>query len=154
MLTLASLLLAALSGTHTPTPVPLASDAKRLVDRVVAAKTQDDEQAAFNALVRLGCPGVPAGAAYLSDERDLPFHAIGLVNEAPDAVEGLRHYGPETVGDAVAAILNQVTGQHFGFVYNGATPKERAECVRQWRAYIASTPRSQLCGPPAPTPGP
>jgi hypothetical protein len=149
----AFLLLAAIpTTTPTPTPLPFAPEASRSVERAVTAKSAEEQQSAFDALLQLGCPAVPALAQYLSDARHLSFHSLRLRNEARDAFEAYRLYGPETVGDAIAAILNAVTGQHFGFVYNGSTESERAECARRWRAFIASTPRSELCGPAAPKP--
>jgi len=42
----------------------------------------------------------------------------------------MRHYAPQVVVDALAAILNQITGQHFGFIYNGATEVERAKTIQ------------------------
>ncbi len=49
------------------------------------------------------------------------------------------------VVDAVAAILDQITGQHFGFIYNGATAAERATTVCGWREWLQKTPTKKLC---------
>ena len=118
---------------------------RALIDKAVAAKTQEQQQAAFDRVIALGCPAVPALGAALDDARPLPVRYIRLVNHAKDAFEAFRQYGPETVTDAVAAMLNQLTGEHFGSIYNGATPAERAETVKAWRAFIARTPPEKLC---------
>jgi hypothetical protein len=57
----------------------------------------------------------------------------------------MRHYGPEKVVDALAAILNQITGQDFGFIYNGATDSERTETIQGWRDFLKKTPAMKLC---------
>jgi hypothetical protein len=54
-------------------------------------------------------------------------------------------YGPEVLTDALAAILNQITGQHFGFIYNGGTEEERAKVVKGCREFVAKTPPDRLC---------
>jgi len=118
---------------------------RALIDKAVAAKTHVEQQAAFDRVIALGCPAVPALGAALDDVRRLPVRYIRLENRAKDAFEAFRQYGPETVTDAVAALLNQLTGEHFGFIYNGATPAERAETVTAWRAFIARTPPEKLC---------
>lgn len=73
----------------------------------------------------------------MDDRRPIPFRTITLENHAPGTLEGLRHYGPELMVDAVAAILNQITGADFGFIYNGASEAERRATVIGWRRYRA-----------------
>jgi hypothetical protein len=105
----------------------------------------DAEQQAFSDLEAIGCPAVPAIIRRMDDRRSLPDPRISLRNKSPQAFEGLRHYGPIQVVDALAAILNQVTGQDFGFIYNGATDDERAKAIQGWRKFLESTPASDLC---------
>ena len=50
------------------------------------------------------------------------------------------------VVDALAAILNQITGQDFGFIYNGATDAERTKAIQGWRDWLSRTPPEKLCG--------
>jgi len=113
-----------------------------LIEKMVDKKT---EQQAFADLESLGCPAVPTIIERMDDRRKLPDPRISLRNKSPDAFEGLRHYGPEKVVDALAAILNQITGQHFGFIYNGATDAERDKTVRGWRDFLRTTPFAKLC---------
>jgi len=110
----------------------MASRVSQLVGQTTAKNT---EQAAFANLEALGTPAVPYLVGHLDDMRPLPEHEISVANTSPDAFEGLRHYSPETVHDALAAILNQLTSQNFVFVYNGATPSERQANMDQWRAW-------------------
>jgi hypothetical protein len=121
------------------------------IDRRVSAlieKTteRDTEQKAFADLEALGCAAVPAIIERMDDRRNLPDRRISLRNKSPQPLEGIRHYGPEQVVDALAAILNQVTGQDFGFIFNGATDQERSKTVEGWRGFLKSTPASKLCG--------
>jgi len=105
---------------------------KVFIDRMSDAQT---EEAAFATVESMGMPYVPAIIDLMDDRRELPDKRISLRNYSPHAFEGLRHYGPDKITDAVAAILNQITGEDFGFIYNGATDAERARTVAGWRIY-------------------
>jgi len=107
------------------------ANVQRLVDQAVDAK---EEQNAFRDLEGVGMGGVPALIEIMDDRRPLPIPAISLRNP-PGAFEGLRHYGPKTVVDALAAILNQITFYDFGFIYSGGSDEERARAVAGWRVY-------------------
>jgi hypothetical protein len=113
-----------------------------LIERMLNA---DTEQKAFANLEGLGCAAVPAIIRRMDDRRRLPDPQIALRNKSPQAFEGIRHYGPEEVVDALAAILNQMTGQDFGFIYNGAADEERTKAIRGWRKYLETTPAPDLC---------
>ena len=118
---------------------------KQVADLIQKMLNEKSEQQAFADLEALGCPAVPAIIERMDNYRNLPDPRISLRNKSPDAFEGLRHYGPEKVVDALAAILNQITGQNFGFIYNGAKDAERKKTVKGWRDFLKKTPRSQLC---------
>ena len=106
------------------------SRVSRLIDETT--KSEKSAQKAFNELEVLGNQAVPYLVGNLGDMRPLATREIALENRASDAFEGIRHYGPETVHDALAAILSQVTGKSFIIVYNGATPNEREENRVKW----------------------
>lgn len=112
--------------------------ASRVSQLVEHTTTKSTEQTAFVSLEALGTSAVPYLIAHLGDMRPLPEHEISLANTSPNAFEGSRHYSPETVHDALAAMLNQITGQNFVFVYNGATPQERLANAEQWRAWCVT----------------
>lgn len=44
----------------------------------------------------------------------------------------MRHYGPQKVIDVIAAILNQITGQHWGDIYNGGSDAQRNKEYLDW----------------------
>jgi len=121
---------------------PVDKQVAALIERMLNKKT---EQKAFSDLEALGCPAVPAIIAQMDDRRTLPVPRISLKNKSPDAFEGMRHYGPQEVVDALAAILNQITGQDFGFISNGATDKERTNTIQGWRDFLKNTPSAKLC---------
>ncbi len=112
---------------------------------IVRIGNRSTEQQSFADLEALGCQAVPAIIKHMDDRRRLPDPRISLRNKSPQAFEGLRHYGPQEVVDALAAILNQVTGQDFGFIYNGATDEERTNTVQRWRDFLHNTPTAKLC---------
>jgi hypothetical protein len=115
--------------------VPADQLAAHVSSLVAAALDAHTESAAFIALEKLGEPGVPYIVSHLRDFRVLPVKAISLENHSPQAFEGLRHYGPATVHDALSAILNQVTGQTFVFVYDGATNADRERNAAAWTTW-------------------
>jgi hypothetical protein len=113
--------------------------AARVSVLVEAALVKDKETQAFAELETMGIEATPYLVGHLDDMRPLPVQQISLVNNSPKAFEELRHYGPKVVHDALAAILNQVTGQHFVFVYNGASEADRRENIQAWRSWCRST---------------
>jgi hypothetical protein len=124
----------------------MASQVSTLVDRTTI---KGKEQDAFAQLEALGPPAVPYLVSHLGDMRPLPEHEISLANNFPGAFEGLRHYSPQTVHDALAAILNQLTSRDFVSVYNGASPAERRANAAQWRVWCIKTfpEKASVCGP-------
>lgn len=97
--------------------------------------TPERQAEIFRQLEALGEAGVPAIVAQMDDRGLLAVRQITLANP-PGHFEGLRHYGPELVVDALDAILNQITG-FGGFVPNGGSERERQAAVAAWRAYAA-----------------
>jgi len=113
-----------------------------LIEKMLKAST---EQKAFSDLEALGCAAVPAIIRQMDDRRRLPDPRMALRNKMPDAFEAIRQYGPIEVVDALAAILNQLTGRDFGSIYNGATDDERNKAVQGWRHFLQTTPSANLC---------
>jgi len=108
----------------------LQSSVSGLIDKTVGSGKA--ARKAFGELESLGNQVAPYFVGHLGDMRPLAARGISLQNRAPDAFEGVRHYGPEVVHDALAAILSQMTGESFVFVYNGATAQERQENRDRW----------------------
>lgn len=106
---------------------------KGFVDATTSRETQ---AAAIRGLTALGFDAVPAMIALMDDPRRLPKREIVLQNHSSGRFEDVRRYSPEIVTDAMAAILNHVTGEDFGSIYNGATERERREAVDGWRVYL------------------
>ena len=125
-------ILARFGKEFPPEKEPLYNRVKELIDRTTQRETQVD---AFGQLEKLGLDGVPAMIMLMDDRRDLAIPAITFVNP-PGHWEGLRHYGPRKVVDAISAVLNQITSQVFGSIYNGASEKERQEAVNGWKLYL------------------
>jgi hypothetical protein len=103
-------MLAQFDALFPPAKEPLYAKVKELVDATTRADTQ---MSAFRDLEALGPKGVPAIVMFLDDPRKLGVPEITLKNP-PGHWEGLRHYAPRTVGDALHFILNQITGEDFG----------------------------------------
>ncbi len=98
-------------------------------------KDPERERSAFSQLEALGIPAVLSTIRYMDDRRRLAEPVISLENKARNAFEARRFYGPKLVVDALAAILNQVTGMRFGDLDNGGSDAMRDHAVRGWRLY-------------------
>lgn len=105
----------------------------------------DTEHKAFSDLEAPGCAAVPAIIRRMDDRRVLPDPSISLRNKSPQAFEAVRHYGPKEVVDALAAILNRLTGLDFGSIYDGATDEERTKTVQGWHEFLETTSVANLC---------
>jgi hypothetical protein len=113
-----------------------------------AAMALETQNQAFYDLEALGTAGVPYLIGHLSDVRPLPRGShISLENKAINAFEGMRHYSPKTVHDALHAILNQLTGQRFEDVYGGASNEVRENNTAKWRSWcvIKFPAKTEVC---------
>ena len=135
---------AAPAPIRQPSQAAIKTDVRKLIEQIAALprdnRSAERQQALFDQLIAKGPDAVPTIIALMDDRRRLAVPAISLVNKSPDAFEGMRHYGPELMVDALAAVLNQITGEHFGFIYNGASDAERRATVTAWRKYLQSQP--------------
>ncbi|MCL2521088.1 MAG: hypothetical protein FWE37_08850 [Spirochaetaceae bacterium] len=91
---------------------------------------------AFESLEYLDQVAVPYIILQLNNFNNLAIRGISLRNNWPGAFEGIRHYGPHLVIDALTAILNQITGESFGSIYNGGSHEERLLALNGWRVYL------------------
>jgi hypothetical protein len=95
------------------------------------------EHSSFEKLEEMGEIAVPYIILLLDNFKKLPIKSITLRNKSQNAFEGYRHYSPELVIDALTAILNQITGEDFGSIYNGeVTREERILALNGWRIYL------------------
>jgi hypothetical protein len=122
---------------------------KRVAVLIEGMLNSSTEHKAFADVEALGCAAVPAIIERMDDRRDLPDQHISLRNKSPDAWEAMRHYGVEKAVDALNAILNQMTGESFGWVDTNKDERtknaERAKLVRGWRDWLKRTPPTKLC---------
>ena len=127
---------AVLSAASSPDKsLPHFKEVRDLLAELPQASPKRQEKI-FQKLEALGEEGVPAMVTQMDDRRPLAVPRITLVNKNLNAFEGLRHYGPELVVDALDAILNQITG-FGGFVHNGGAERKRQATVAAWRVYVA-----------------
>lgn len=125
--------LSAFSKKYSSSRDPHYFEIKTLVDDFTHGSREQD---AFRKLEKLGDAAVPSMIALMDDRRDLAIKQISLVNKSPDAFEGIRHYGPQKVVDAIDALLNQITGEYFGRIHNGGSEQERRAAVNGWRIFL------------------
>jgi hypothetical protein len=126
-------------------PLVHTSEVKEIISQLAAlreSRLDEDrklaaQQQLFARLERLGSTAIPAIIAQMDDRRPLAVQQISLENRFPGAFESVRHYGPELIVDALDAILNQITGQSFGFIGNGGSDEDRRRAVIGWQSYAA-----------------
>jgi hypothetical protein len=97
----------------------------------------DRQYAIFRKLEALGQAAVPAIVMQMDDRRPLAVQEIQLESNYPGAFEGIRHYKPEVVVDALANILNQVEGPVFDNILSGGPEAARRSAINAWRVYAA-----------------
>jgi hypothetical protein len=117
---------------------PSVSDAFALFIKghIDALASVDMRRRAVRNLEDWGIRAVPYLIYYLDDWREFGGGFLSLRNRGPGHFEAIRHYGPEVMADAIAAILNQITGMSFGFIYNGASTERRKLAIDGWRCYL------------------
>jgi hypothetical protein len=96
----------------------------------------------------LGRPAVPFIIKHMDDRRLLPYEYMKLDNDDPNAFEAFRQYNPLRVVDALAGILNQLTGANFGMIYRrGWTQSEEArdQAVAGWQRFLKDNQDSFSC---------
>ena len=59
-----------------------------------------------------------------------------FINNHPKAFEGISHYGPKVVVDALATVLSGMTERSFGSIESGGSQDERRTVVNAWRVYL------------------
>ena len=115
-----------------------------LLDIAVTSSTQDQQQQAFDEILKMGCSAVPELAKHLDDSRSLPIRYLRIQN-GPNHFEAFAQYGPEIVTDAVATLLSVATCKDFGFIANGGTADARKSVTAGWKNYLRSTSREHVC---------
>jgi len=125
--------LAKFDTNFQPAKVALYKEVKALINSTTKKRKQ---MQAFEKLEQLGADAVPAIVMLMDDRRDLPVQGISLRNKSANAFEAYRHYCPDKVVDALAAILNQITGDSFADIVSGGSERERQKAVNGWRIYL------------------
>lgn len=120
---------------------------KRVAVLIESMLNANSEQKAFSDLEALGCAAVPSIVGRMDDRRSLPDPHMSLRNKSLYGYPDERHYIAIQVVDALAVILNQLTGQDF-WSHNGATDEERTRMIQGWRKFLQSTPAPDLCDSP------
>ncbi len=118
---------------------PIFAKVERLVGALTDAQRQDQ---AVSELISLGRDAVPSLVLLMDDRKPVGRRALRLPNRDLPTSELYRWYKPELVVDAVAALLNEITGQTFGSIQNGATEHQRATTVSAWRTFLYKTQTS------------
>jgi hypothetical protein len=111
----------------------LADSVKTLIeDMLVASKAES----AYVNLERLGKSAIPTIICQMDDRRELAIKSITFKNKSPDGTEKTWHYTPQVVTDVLAATLNFVSWNSFGYIFDGASEEERVSVINGWRIFL------------------
>lgn len=111
----------------------LADSVKTLIeDMLVASKAES----AYVNLERLGKSAIPTIICQMDDRRELAIKSITFKNKFPDGTEKTWHYTPQVVTDVLAATLNFVSWNSFGYIFDGASEEERVSVINGWRIFL------------------
>ena len=131
-------------------PDNLHGTVKALIDEMTNEATQQD---AVWRLQRLGPRAAPSIIRLMDDRRPLPLKRTMFINNHPKAFEGITHYGPKVVVDALATVLPGMTERSFGSINSGGSEDERRTVVNAWRVYLHySTNQSKAGAKPSEPP--
>ena len=128
-------LLAAFDRNFVPANEPLYGKIKTLVDALTVKKT---ELEAFDQLMHLEPEAAPAVIMLMDDRRDLPVPSVSFA-ASPGVFEGITHYGPQKVVDALGIILPRLAHRNFVSTDNGGSEEERQAAVDGWRIYLSKS---------------
>ena len=131
------------------TPDNLQGTVKDLIDEMTDEATQQD---AVRQLQRLGPRAAPSIIRLMDDRRPLPVGHTMFINTNPRAFEGITHYGPKVVVDALATVLAFMTEQSFGSIESGGSEDQRRAEVSGWRVYLhySTNPPKAVAKPSGP----
>lgn len=135
---LACVLYAPVFSTPTVGSADKSSLETEVISQILALETTRNlaqQSETFQKLEGLGESAVPYIVKHMDSRKKLKFSVISLNNKAINSFEASRHYSPVLVVDALSAILNQITGEQFGYIYNGGTDAERDRVVKGWRQW-------------------
>lgn len=106
-------------------------------DKEALEKRQAD---LLSELEQIGPSAVPHIVNHMDVRQTLAVQKMRLVNKFPGAFEGYRIYSPRQVVDALAAVLEQITGKELPIgadIYNGeGTDADRDAVVAAWKQYL------------------
>ncbi|BCE00256.1 hypothetical protein [Marinicellulosiphila megalodicopiae] len=93
---------------------------------------EDTQDRAFDELLKLDKSAVPSIIFAMDNYSQLSNSQFKL----PTSSGYVKTYHPDLVVDALAIVLNTITGKHYGYIYNGATDTERAQTISAWKTYL------------------
>ena len=118
-------------------PAGMPDDLQGTVSTLIDEMTDEDtQQDAVRRLQRLGPRAAPSIIRLMDDRRPLPLNRTMFINNHPKAFEGISHYRPQVVVDALATVLSGMTDCSFGSINNGGSEDERRTVVNAWRVYL------------------
>ena len=107
------------------------SEVKIIIENMLVDSTAKQ---AYESIEKLGKSSVAAMICLMDDRRELAVPLITL--EYPPASKKVNQYTPKQVVDVLAIFLRQFAGNDFGYIYNGASEKQRANTVNGWRVFL------------------
>lgn len=109
--------------------LPYQNDVKLLIKEMFV---KESAAMAYNKLSLLDSNAVPALVCNLDNRQQLPLQTL-IFSKMPGFT---IQYHPKVAIDALAAILNKITEENFGRIYNGGSERERDQLLWSWRVWL------------------
>lgn len=100
-------------------------EVRRIINNMM---TPAKAERAYTELLNLDKYAVFAIIDQMNDFRDLPVKMFTI--ESPRGFSKI--YQPKCVVDVMATVLNEITGESFGRIYNGGSERERLSAYQGW----------------------
>ena len=106
-------------------------EVKKIIEDMLIDSTA---KGAYENLEKLGKSSVAAMICLMDDRRELAVPLVTL--EYPPSSKNVKQYTPKQVVDVLATFSRQFAINDFGYIYNGASEKQRANTINGWRIFL------------------
>jgi hypothetical protein len=109
---------------------------EEVADLIEVAVLPLTSASAMGKLFELGCDAVPALVRHMDDRRLLPGRLVSLSCFGTGCFEAQTNYRPIAVVDLLAIVLDRITHESLGDIYNGGSEEQRRRTIEAWKVWL------------------